>query len=302
MAGLQRFISYIYRYENDEKIANAGFAKVEVRGSVCHIEVHIRGIMSEQKDGTVYLFFRKDRILYGVPVGSIAVTRGNGDVRYSFETKDLAEFHTTMEQMEGIFIPISEEGYLASQWKEGEIKQTYFKVVEKGEPLEEAEISEEVIIEAENVDTQEEAEEIENRSDDEIRPIHTTEIPLEKFQSDDNWERVFRRFRMQRDIFFPFEGKQIECVRLEIKDIKIFPEKYWYLGNNSFLLHGFFNYGHFILGEMNNKGRTEYFIGVPGVFLNQERIMASMFGFPEFQTAANAGHKTGNFGYWYRII
>lgn len=30
MAGLQRFISYIYKYENDIKMQNAGFAKVEI--------------------------------------------------------------------------------------------------------------------------------------------------------------------------------------------------------------------------------------------------------------------------------
>ena len=73
-------------------------------------------------------------------------------------------------------------------------------------------------------------------------------------------------------------------------------------GNNSFLLHGFFNYRHIILGEMQENGKKAYCIGVPGVFANQERIMASMFGFPEFRTAKMAEYKTGNFGYWYRII
>lgn len=89
---------------------------------------------------------------------------------------------------------------------------------------------------------------------------------------------------------------------MQLNDLQEFPKKYWYLCNNSFLLHGFFNYRHIIFGERINEERKEYFIGVPGVFQNQERIMASMFGFPEFSTAKDAEYKTGNFGYWYRIL
>ena len=50
MAGLQRFITYIYKYDNDEKMENTGFAKFEIRGNICKIEAHIRNISMEQKD------------------------------------------------------------------------------------------------------------------------------------------------------------------------------------------------------------------------------------------------------------
>ena len=43
MAGIKRFITYIYAYENGTKGINAGFAKVEIRGNECRIEVHLRG-------------------------------------------------------------------------------------------------------------------------------------------------------------------------------------------------------------------------------------------------------------------
>ena len=59
MAGLQRFITYINKYENDEKQDNAGFAKIEIRSSICRVEVHIRNISIEQTETTVYLFARK---------------------------------------------------------------------------------------------------------------------------------------------------------------------------------------------------------------------------------------------------
>lgn len=37
----------------------------------------------------------------------------------------------------------------------------------------------------------------------------------------------------------PFSEKNITCIKIELKDLRELPRKYWYLGNNSFLLHGF---------------------------------------------------------------
>ncbi len=127
-------------------------------------------------------------------------------------------------------------------------------------------------------------------------------LPMEEFFEENGWEGIFQKLRLKFQVFFPFEGKQIECIRLQLNDLQEFPKKYWYLGNNSFLLHGFFNYRHIIFGMTEEEEKKEFFVGVPGVFLNQERIMATMFGFPEFRTAKSAKYKTGNFGYWYRII
>ena len=132
--------------------------------------------------------------------------------------------------------------------------------------------------------------------------IQATELPLEAFFEEKGWEGIFRKLKKKLKIVYPFEGEEIECVRMQLNDLREFPKKYWYIGNNSFLLHGFFNYRHIIFGEMEEDGRKAYLIGVPGVFQNQERIMAAMFGFPEFRTAKNTEYKTGNFGYWYRVI
>ena len=327
MAGLQRFISYIYKYESDEKKANVGFAKVEVRNGTCRMEIHIRNINIAQTEGMVYFFIRKENKMFGIPVGNIPIIRGNGDVRYTFDIAELQNFGVGMEQTEGIFISLSPRIYLASQWKEGELAENRFQVLEKNlqedlpkeavkEEIESGEIESKEIesgeIESKEIESGEiESEEIESK---EIAPtdsvneetingsVHTTEIPMEQFFEEENLFALFQKLRLKFTIFYPFEGQSIECIRLEIKDLREFPEKHWYLGNNSFLLHGFFGYGHFIFGEIEESGKKEYFVGVPGIFSNQERIMAAMFGFPEFRTAKNVEYKTGNFGYWYRII
>lgn len=430
MAGLQRFITYLYKYENDEKGANAGFAKTEIRGGTCRVEVHIRNTNVEQSECTVYLFVRKENMIQGISVGNLLMNRGNGDVSYVFDTKELLNFGITTEQLEGIFIPLDSKEYFASQWKEGEIRQGRFRIIEKEEAQQTAPRQQEAvapqrvetpsrsrgimqdrmaaparqsqpnsasyhtksaqpaavynpklkqpatsyhteptqpatsynteatqpaasynteleqptssynselsdttaasnniepqrtITEPSNIEQQHTTTEPSNTeqplpntascnpetptpdepSINDEETLQATEIPMEQFFEESGWEGLFKKLRLKLNVFFPFEGEEIECVRMELKDMQEFPKKYWYLGNNSFLLHGFFNYKHVILGEITENGKKEYFIGVPGVFQNQERIMATMFGFPEFRTAKNVEQKTGNFGYWYRII
>lgn len=101
----------------------------------------------------------------------------------------------------------------------------------------------------------------------------------------------------------PFSGDEHTlCVRLELKDLRQLPKAYWYLGNNSFLLHGFFNYRYLILGMTEEFGVKKWFIGVPGVFQNPERVMAALFGFPEFRSEKPSPINTGQFGYWYHYL
>lgn len=343
MAGLQRFITYIYKYEKDEKKENAGFAKIEIRSGICRIEVHIRNMNTEHTKATVYLFAEKENIIQGVPVGDLSFSKGSGDVRYAFETKELGSFGMTMPEMEGIFIPLEDSFYLASRWKDGKIEQSRFRIMEKtqrqgnqeksaqpsdeseagkeekaetGQPNEE-EMRQKTVKEEEAADASEEktgkpeetddapkqkAEEQKEAAERKQHPIQATELPLEAFFEESGWNGIFQKLRLKSEVFFPFEGQDIECIRMQLNDLQEFPKKYWYIGNNSFLLHGFFGYRHIIFGKMEEKGEQRYFIGVPGVFMNQERIMAAMFGFPEFRTAKTTEYKTGNFGYWYRII
>lgn len=92
---------------------------------------------------------------------------------------------------------------------------------------------------------------------------------------------------------------------MELKNLRELPKRYWYLGNNSFLLHGFFNYRYIIIGSIEEE---RWFIGIPGIYQHQERVMAAIFGFPEFIPTAVAGERVNgeepinHFGYWYRFI
>lgn len=126
-------------------------------------------------------------------------------------------------------------------------------------------------------------------------------LPME--ETEQSWEQKWQFILENYPVLTPFEGEEeIMCIRMELKDLRLLPKRYWYLGNNSFLLHGFFNYRYLLLGSMKKGEKKEWFLGVPGVFQSQEKVMAAIFGFPEYKSEKISVQKTGSFGYWYRFM
>jgi hypothetical protein len=73
--------------------------------------------------------------------------------------------------------------------------------------------------------------------------------------------------------------------------------------DNSFVMHGFYTYRHLLFGKVakNNSG-VEYFIGVPGMYSNRERYLATMFGFGNFKKSHRSDYANPYFGYWYMEV
>lgn len=80
-------------------------------------------------------------------------------------------------------------------------------------------------------------------------------------------------------------------------DFVVLPEKYYRMANNSFLLHGYYNYEHLILTQVEQRGKIIYYIGVPGNFYDREKQVAVMFGFESFECKEEPA-KQGDFGYY----
>lgn len=80
-------------------------------------------------------------------------------------------------------------------------------------------------------------------------------------------------------------------------DFVILPRKYYRLVTNSFLLHGFYNYGHMVLARTVKKGEEQFYLGVPGNFYERERQVAIMFGFESFECKTEPV-QMGDYGYF----
>lgn len=138
-----------------------------------------------------------------------------------------------------------------------------------------------------------------------IQPQARTEQPLEaqtvKGDSrQEKWEYLAGRFPVQK--LFQNGRAPMSCIRIGPRDLQRLPRGNWILGNNSFLLHGYYQYRHLLLCRQEEDGKPEYYLAVPGVYNEREKMMADLFGFEEFRRSRNTGNRGGNYGYWFRRI
>lgn len=292
MAGMKRFITYIYAYENTKKAGNTGFARIELRGEECRLEIHLRGVYAAQTHCKIYLFRKQGSGIEGSLIGEMDVRNGAGDFSVIMKTAHIPTSLLSFFEMEGIFL-CSEDGRIfMSRWTEGEpltVDMEHF-IEWKAEQTEEN-----IYAEEKQQENKIQTAQFDRESDNELR---ATELPARNFFPQYQWKDIWEQFLKSHPASMPFSEKNITCIKIELKDIRELPRKYWYLGNNSFLLHGFFNYRYLVLGKIEEDNEDKWFLGVPGIYQNQERVMAIIFGFPEFMPE----QVENRFGCWYRFI
>lgn len=381
MAGMKRFVTYIYAYEEEKKGSNVGFARIEIRGQDARVEIHLRGVYAASAACRVYLFQReasggKEATgVTGVLVGEMKLANGSGDGVVVLKGGRVGASPYGITEMEGLFFVIGEERILMSRWREGapfkvglsgfrewKPEETKEKTAEKGLAAETAaqnEVRDAAAVQPEQnsrmavkgmaqgkqgeaaaaqpeqtsrmaakgmpqekrretvsvVPEQKEkmpAQDVPSGSGmetaaagEEMEAIHATELPMRNLFPEYDWNAVWEELCREHKPVALFEEWDMQCIQLELKDLRSLPKKYWYLGNNSFLLHGFFNYRYLLLGR---TAEERWFLGVPGVYQRQERVMAAIFGFPEFFAAGPGGERGGSrepvnhFGCWVRYI
>ena len=121
------------------------------------------------------------------------------------------------------------------------------------------------------------------------------------------------------------EDKESQCKKpvitykkIDLSQIRELPSPNWHLVTNSFLVHGFWNYGYLVLKKEMETDKETLSLGVPGVFEKPEAVMAMLFGFPYFEEVPkemvdasmnqqrefatkekNQEAKVGDFGCWF---
>lgn len=106
------------------------------------------------------------------------------------------------------------------------------------------------------------------------------------------------------EVYIPPSTRRYE--KIQRQDLSRLPRKEWRLANNSFLLHGFYNYHHLLYIEDDEKT----WIGVPGIYHVKEKEAADAFGFTEFQRLTDMEleiseeekNSYDDFGYWCRRV
>ena len=122
-----------------------------------------------------------------------------------------------------------------------------------------------------------------------------------EFPKEDPAESLWNRLRAAYPKVTAFEcADGCEILVIKPQDIGLLPRENWVYGNNSFLLHGYYNYRYLILARLGKPGeRGRYILGVPGHHGNNEKYMAAMFGFDRFVRSTRQPPRDSRFGYWY---
>ena len=363
MPGYQRFVTYLFLYEEEKKLENCGFAKVEIRQDQCRIQLQVKGIRQENMD--VYLLNQNVTEPEGILLGSMQTKNGVAEQTFFCNSNHVGESGYAISQMRGIYIPLEHTEFVASQWddevtvwgrfrpwspKEETAPVDSSKAVDAVEKTQrfDADMDAEATTNGNEKISGSEIERMEKRivhqdnktvemkKDELLQNSHTAEMQKRNQNSkaaekekqkitqeyeensgelhatqtsaamahplQPSWVQQWERFTAAHPLICPFdEDDHVYAVKLKLQDFTILPKRYQYLANNNFLLHGYFNYEMILFGYMDEEKRR-WFLGVPGVFSNQEQLLAGIFGFPEFRTKQVTRQKTGEYGYWCRYL
>lgn len=306
MGDYKRLISYIYSYEKGIKSKNSGFGKIESRNGICKISISIRisdVLLNETEDNMldVYLFNRKEDRVNKIFVGRIKIVSGCSVFKTQMNSKNIDSNGTSISDITGIFI--CSKTFLhkknnvniiyASEWDDIPIRVDEF--IDEEENLEKS-VEKEIISESgEVVFTVEKETEGKEECEKELEEIL---VAAQKEEETDRRTDAEKFFDDMSGCYskIKVDGINGECIKITPHDISYLPKKYWHLSNNSFLLHGFYNYRYILICEYAENNEKKYQICVPGIFHNKEQSMAKMFGFEDFK--CNGKKEMMKFGYW----
>lgn len=113
-------------------------------------------------------------------------------------------------------------------------------------------------------------------------------------QIDQEWEQIRSSCHKVEDC-----RELGEVYRVNKGNFAVLPESMKHILQNSFLVHGLMNYGYLLLFRVDEKA-GQFGVGVPGVYYEKEKLVAEMFGFPQFWCDGRSDN--GKFGYYLRIV
>lgn len=319
MTFYERKIRYLDYLEYENKIKNAGFVKTEVRDENCQFQIMIKGLYpTDTLQGEIFLLGQGRT----QKVDTILLRFGTSSYMALWGTENLAGSGISYEKWDGIEIRLSEHRVLRNIWREhpgGQVQLAEEVPAKEDRQAEEVPAQEvwqvEETLGTEVLEVQRDASESGPQPEiaaeslgeagqkepdkiprEELReePKEEPALEQERFQTlyEDKWTQLTRYYRKMR----PFgDGREYLSIRPE--DFIILQEKYQKLVGNSFLLHGYYNYGHVILERQKEDGCYRYYLGVPGIYHEREKQVAGMFGFVGFEGAASPCAE-GSFGYY----
>ena len=305
MESFFRYVAYVDYYQNNNRICNVGFLKWRCFCEEHTVEIKVKDLPKNKMNCVIR------EINSGKEFGLLFVEQGMANFEKKFVAKrasgdnyiELESGRLYLKDIQGFEMEVMPEEYLRVFLSfEEEVKKeiTQFKenIVQNNQ---DEEINDVVKIKQERSDDQkEEIQEIKKEENVILHgiqekyemPIIRKEVEVIKPIPEDKWELLCLEYPKVH----PFPCGKV-FLSIKPKDFIILRQEYQKLVNNSFLLHGFYNYGHMIMGKLSEEEQAPFYIGVPGVYYEREKQAAQMFGFVGFEGTSQPVQQ-GSYGYY----
>ena len=266
---MKRFVTYLYEYDRTIRGRNVGFIRNDIRNDRCLMDIHIRGLERIKEKAPIYLIVR-DGECVGIPAGEIVISQGIGNAFLELPGNHIGKTNYNSGDIQAVIVRYGNGKMLLGSYVQHPASDLLSGTFTKWEA--------QAIPESPEPDPN--ATRGENDDSGSIRPV--SEIP--RGQNDDSGS-IRPNALSQQSTEAHAEEKLCPPTykRIAITDIRLLPSRNWHLCSNSFLVHGFFCYHYLVLKTVNAPDGTQIYLGVPGIYASQERMMALLFGFNDFE-------------------
>ena len=283
---MKRFVTYLYEYDRTIRGRNVGFIRNDIRNDRCLMDIHIRGLERIKEKAPIYLIVR-DGECVGIPAGEIVISQGIGNAFLALPGNHIGKTNYNSGDIQAVIVRYGNGKMLLGSYVQHPASDLLSGTFTKWEA--------QAIPEGPEPDPN--AARGQNDDFDSIRPVF--EIPRGQNDDSGSIRPVSEISRGQNDDFDSIRPDALSqqstevhaeeklCPptykRIAITDIRSLPSRNWHLCSNSFLVHGFFCYHYLVLKTVNAPDGTQIYLGVPGIYASQERMMALLFGFNDFE-------------------
>ena len=307
---------YLYEYENNKRRRNVGFIKTARHYRSCILQIHAAGIPAGNGASLeLYAFFLSGQDLIAEQIAVLNCFRRNISARLPLSETTFPEGRP-LSQIDGFLICLPGNRHTLF-WMASDL---FFDVdinrmripsrEQAGKDIRAAGAAElparaETLVRSE-APVQPDAS---GPSEGPARPdtLRSSEMPAQPDTPESSGAAVHSDTAESSEAAVHSDtSDRPSAKKIGRSDIARLPRKFWPLANNSFLLHGYHNYGHLMLIEEGGRA----WLGVPGIYSPQEARAADLFGFPRFtrsfaafpDLAEEERSDSSDFGHWCRCV
>lgn len=308
----------LYHYVNFQPKEISGFSRLEIQGESVRIGVKLCFPKMEIGSLKLYIIHEKAGRLYADLISEGKMRQRVFTMQKVFSKDDIEKMHITPEKIKGIYIIFSDSVTYLSFWEKEQVDANKIIINNKTEnqKVNEVETNEEELIpqeeeepelslaceEEEEVETEPACEEEEEPETEHVReekeevetePAYEEKEELKADSACEEKDELVHGYEEKEEL-----NKSADFEKINLMELRKLPKSEWAIANNSFLLHGYYNYHYITMKKEKNK----CIIGIPGVFHPKEQQVARYFGFDSFIPERDEEVINDTFGYWCRSV